>query len=736
MTERDEMTEEQKEIVESLSHSNVIVNAVAGSGKTTTILFLAKAYPEKELMLITYNAKLRLETRRRCSEMELTNIEVHTYHSFCRKFYHNHCKTDTEIRETLTKNTDALYDFLFDILVLDEVQDMTPLYYRFVKKIVNDIPGGKKENGEDVFFCLLGDVGQSIFEFNGSDSRFLSMGDKVFEGINKYQWKKCTLSESFRITDTMANFICKGCFKGEERIISRKKSDIKPKYIMVDPFQPNYQYNRIVSEINSLLSEGYLPSDIFILAPSIRNNSQRIDETDETFPNENTGGNKNANKGLSPIIILENLLILNLKIPIYIPLSDEGSVDESVMNGKLVFLSFHQSKGLERKVVIVYNFDNTYFKYFDKVKSPYVCPNTLYVAITRASERLIMVHGFRNGYLPFMNIDCFRSPELEELATVMYYGSGIHKTKEKSTNISNVRNYGATGILRHLSQETIDICHSLLNIQCIRPATTDTLRIPHTIKTNESSEVVCDLNGICFPLYFELSLTNKSSILNALKSKRHKDGYSQLYQGIQDIFFDMKTNIVLSSEMIQELLYISNCWSAYQNKTIHKLFQIQNYNWLSLRHFEYSMERLNSLGISKKALFERDVGCISNVIIPHTINGQIDIIDKPMKKIYEIKCTQELTKEHFIQLALYMYMYETEFKIKELKRLQTKKTKNGVVKTNSGMKYLLYNINTDHLCEIIYDENITSMYLHLIEAKHKQSVECDDISFLKQCLSI
>ena len=729
MSERHKMTDEQKEIVESLSHSNVIVNAVAGSGKTTTILFLAKAYPEKEIMLITYNAKLRLETRRRCAEMELTNIEVHTYHSFCRKFYHNQCKTDTEIRETLTKNKGALYDFLFDILVLDEVQDMTLLYYRFVNKIIKDIPREKKERGDDVYFCLLGDVGQSIFEFNGSDSRFLSMGDKLFEGINKYEWKKCKLSESFRITTTMANFICKGCFHDEERIVSHKKSEIKPRYIMVDPFQPNYQYNRIVAEINSLLSEGYLPSDIFILAPSIRNNSQRIDDVDETEPVENIGENKNANKGLSPIIILENLLILNLKIPIYIPLSDEGSVDESVMNGKLVFLSFHQSKGLERKIVFVYNFDNTYFKYYEKMKSPYVCPNTLYVAITRASERLILVHGFRNGYLPFMNIDCFHSPELEELASVMYYGSGTNKTKEKSNQGINIRNYGATGILRHLSQETIDICHSLLNIQCIRPASMDTLHIQHIVKTRDSSEVVSDLNGICFPLYFELSLTNKSSILNALKSKRHKDGYSQLYQGIQDIVFDMtKTTKLPSNEMIQELLYISNCWSAYQNKTLHKLFQIQNYNWLSVRHFEYSMERLNSLGISKKALFEKDVGCTSNLIIPHTINGQIDIVDKPMKKIYEIKCTRELLKEHFIQLALYMYMYETEFQIKK-SRSKSKK----IVRVNSGMKYLLYNINTDNLCEIIYDENIKCMYLHLIEAKHKQQIECDDMTFLSQC---
>lgn len=736
MAQRHKMTDEQKDIIDSLSHSNVIVNAVAGSGKTTTILFLAKAYPEKEIMLITYNAKLRLETRRRCAEMELTNIEVHTYHSFCRKFYHNQCKTDTEIRETLTRNKEALYNLLFDILVLDEVQDMTPLYYRFVKKIIKDIPQEKKEEGDDVFFCLLGDVGQSIFEFNGSDSRFLSMGDKVFEGVNKYEWKQCKLSESFRITDTMATFICKGCFQGENRIISTKKSEIKPRYIMCDPFQPNYQYNRIIKEINTLLEEGYLPSDIFILAPSIRNNSQRIDETYETEPVENTCGNKNANKGLSPVIILENLLILNLKIPIYIPLSDEGSVDESVMNGKLVFLSFHQSKGLERKVVIVYNFDNTYFKYYEKVKSPHICPNTLYVAITRASERLILVHGFRNEYLPFMNIDCFRSPELEELASVMYYGSGIHKTKEKR-DVVNVRNYGATGILRHLSQETVDVCYSLLNIQCIRQASTNTLHIQHIVKTTESSEVVSDLNGICFPLYFELLLTNKSSILNALKSKRHKDGYSQLYQGIQNICFDdlsLDTTIP-SYKMIQELLYISNCWSAYQNKTIHKLFQIQNYNWLSVKHFEYSTERLNSLGISKKALFEKDVGCTSNIIIPHTINGQIDIIDKPMKKIYEIKCTHELLKEHYIQLALYMYMYETEFQIKELKKCPTKKKKKNGVKTSSGMKYLLYNINTDHLCEIIYDENISLMYLQLIEAKHNQSIECDDLTFLRQCIS-
>ena len=48
------ITDEQNEIVGSIMDYNVLVNAVAGSGKTTTILFMANAYPERSFLLITY----------------------------------------------------------------------------------------------------------------------------------------------------------------------------------------------------------------------------------------------------------------------------------------------------------------------------------------------------------------------------------------------------------------------------------------------------------------------------------------------------------------------------------------------------------------------------------------------------------------------------------------------------------------------------------------------------------
>jgi hypothetical protein len=59
---------------------SVVVDAVAGSGKTTTVLHIAAASPGKRILLLTYNARLKTETRRRAAGLK--NLEVHSYHSF------------------------------------------------------------------------------------------------------------------------------------------------------------------------------------------------------------------------------------------------------------------------------------------------------------------------------------------------------------------------------------------------------------------------------------------------------------------------------------------------------------------------------------------------------------------------------------------------------------------------------------------------------------------------------
>ena len=74
----------------------------------------------------------------------------------------------------------------------------------------------------------------------------------------------------------------------------------------------------------------------------------------------------------------------------------------------MVFSSIHQSKGSERKYCILFGFDDSYNKYYNKHESPYICPNTLYVACTRASEELLLIQSNDCKPLEFLdykNID-------------------------------------------------------------------------------------------------------------------------------------------------------------------------------------------------------------------------------------------------------------------------------------------------------------------------------------------
>jgi ATP-dependent exoDNAse (exonuclease V) beta subunit (contains helicase and exonuclease domains) len=222
----------------------------------------------------------------------------------------------------------------YDIIILDEAQDISELYYRLVLKIYNDNNENKNnenKNNEnknirihekETKICIFGDKNQCIFQFNNADERYIIYANQIYN-LNNHKWKMRNLSQSFRITSPMAEFI-NNCVLNEPRMKSFKRSHYKPRYVVCDCFGDNKIQNgsSVPFEIlKDYLSKGYSPSDIFILAPSIR-------------------GNKN------PIKKLENLIISGLnKIQVYIPTSDEEKLDDDVIKNKLVFSSFHQVKG-------------------------------------------------------------------------------------------------------------------------------------------------------------------------------------------------------------------------------------------------------------------------------------------------------------------------------------------------------------------------------------------------------
>ena len=70
-----ELTKEQIEIVNS--SGNIKINAVAGSGKTTTIIEYAKSRPKSaKILYLAFNKSVKLEAMKKFSEQGLTNVKV------------------------------------------------------------------------------------------------------------------------------------------------------------------------------------------------------------------------------------------------------------------------------------------------------------------------------------------------------------------------------------------------------------------------------------------------------------------------------------------------------------------------------------------------------------------------------------------------------------------------------------------------------------------------------------
>ena len=79
-----ELTREQYAIINSTG--NIKINAVAGSGKTTTIIEYAKARPKNSRILyLAFNRSVKLEAEKKFADKGLLNVQVETAHSLAYK---------------------------------------------------------------------------------------------------------------------------------------------------------------------------------------------------------------------------------------------------------------------------------------------------------------------------------------------------------------------------------------------------------------------------------------------------------------------------------------------------------------------------------------------------------------------------------------------------------------------------------------------------------------------------
>lgn len=616
---------EQVNIVESiLNGNNIIVDSVAGSGKTTTVLHLAyelsKLAESQKILLLTYNSKLKLETAQKVKALGLNNIEVRSYHSFAVRHYDDQSYNDLQLINVV-ENLKSITLPKYDIIIVDEVQDMSDLYFKLICTIIRD--HRICHNTNNVRFMIIGDIRQNIYQYKGADYKFLKYGHEIFYNLtDNKKWDCKQLSMSYRITNQIAEFINNVMLKEDK--LHANKEGLKVQYSICNTFDTdlvigNSPYS-IVRMILDQTNNAY--EDIFILAYSVKG--------------EHT-----------PIRILANKLS-NLGHPIFIPGNDEEKLDETILKGKIAFSTFHQSKGLERKYVLVFSFDSSYYSYYARnfeEKDQKQCPNLLYVACTRAKEILYLLHHETNNFLPFIDKEQIDKYSKRTGQIISY--SNPRNIVGQVLSVSKLTDYKNEMVINNALSCFSYIIDEKNDFEINAP-----LKIGFNYGEHNSDliETVAEINGVALASCYELFTKNTCTILNQLKNMDNK------FYGHEFSLEDMK-RIKNSLQPIEskfpnvtldEFTKLALIYCSVRSKFLYKLNQLSNTDWLTKDMYESVYKRMSRY-LSTNCLFEV-------ILMFEGYHGAIDIFDLEKGIMWEIKAVQSLKHEHLIQTVIYGYM--------------------------------------------------------------------------------
>lgn len=626
------LNESQKSMIRAVSEGrSVKAIAVAGAGKTSTVIKMAEFMRKSKCLMLTYNASLKDEVRKKAKQSKLDNLEVHSYHSLAVKYYYYKAYTDDEIQKILKDNAPTQKDAKFDIVIIDEIQDMSIDYYRLVRKFLSD-----NEIGTNPVMVFLGDPYQCVYGFKNADPRYLTHGDQIFP--HKGPIEEVKMEISYRVTRSIAYFV-NDVMRSNTKIVAVK--DGPPvKYVYVDKTEPVSTAKHICEEICTMIStKQYTYDDFFILVPTL--NGDRI---------WHTVANMLTDRG----------------IPVYRP-NRETKGSESVRRGKIVFDTFHSSKGCERKVVIVFNFDVTYFRWYGTDNDPKVCPNTLYVAATRAKERLIVVHG-ADGYkksqfkpLPFLDLDALHR-DTKHIEIV-----GSCDIPEKMIDVPK------RGDNTHKSSVT-DM------VGFVRPEFFGELRELVASAFIKVSEPIMDLPSPSEIDNEEVSDITGTAVATSVQ-KRHHGNISDLTNYVRNLLSSQQCGSSLhkkGTEWLNEnpdtmefIIKMCALKCSLESRFSFKAVQLTGFGWIDDAICDNTYKIVEPY-LSENSSFEYPINDV--VPIPKDIcvglghkyqlilTGLVDIHNKLTRESIELKYTKELTQEHFWQVACYAWFMVDEKK--------------------------------------------------------------------------
>lgn len=638
---------EQKSIIDAISSVDpdtvIRVSAVAGSGKTSTALFIAEAYPDRSILLLTYNRHLSDENHEKAQRRGIHNITMKTFHSFAGKYFGRLVRDDITLIRCLRdmepvvlpndrqggtsfdrqggNRGDTRGDTLpdYDIIILDEFQDTTEQLFHFDLMLMKTYSHAR--------FILLGDPRQCIYQYNGATSQYMTL----FERVTNRKVHDERLSTTYRVPSGIATFVNDVLVKAPHHIdmIAAREGE-RPVYKVAYTMDAGVRYS--VRFVDDAINSGrYKPSDIFILSASAKMKTQAGSASMAACI-----ANQLSSKG--------HLVALDV---------EEFSGDHDCTNNKIIVSSIHKSKGRERRLVLFIGLDSGYLKYYKKDYTAFasnvtpsgkiIAPNEIYVACTRASELLVLVAV--NTPAPFIRRRRVSSRCISDIEDLnMHFSnnpSADGETFSAVTVTDLVASMPAT-IKDKIISDTLEIDREYEEDELgIKAPAFDTIRLPSKVKQKKGDveyvEQVADINGVATTLEAARQEWTMSEVKKAFNDETNGKGLTR--RGL------LQTAIAIQSTLRQH---------------IYRRVQLDEDEWVP-------HEKIFALGARIRARLPVDRAEVSMVLLDwrKTCEGmpttRIDSLSARFDlmygdDVYEIKTTSEISHDHFIQAAIYRWM--------------------------------------------------------------------------------
>lgn len=329
--------EQQNFVAKALEGHNILVNACIGSGKTTAIQLLCDEFPKsKKILYLTYNRLLKIDAQ---SKIKNSNVKVQNYHGIA-SFYLNKIKITAGISDLITRFNELKPPVdHYDILIIDEYQDIETELAYLLEYI--------KSTNSRMQIIAVGDMQQKIY-----DKTNLNVSDFIDQFLGTHI--ELEFTQCFRISADLAEKLGRIWYK---KIVG----------VNSDCLVEEMDMRQVVSFLSN-----QRPQDILCLGSRNGDLSKTLNTLEQEYPE-----------------------VFNKKT-VYASISDDDSIGKAKpTSNTAIFTTFDSSKGLERKVCVIFDYTESYWqvRIAQPQQSYEILRNIFCVAASRGKSRIIFVNS-------------------------------------------------------------------------------------------------------------------------------------------------------------------------------------------------------------------------------------------------------------------------------------------------------------------------------------------------------